>query len=83
MYVLGIGFVDLLIFEVHLLDGFRWFMKYPNEKQMVKDSSHVARPMQEELKENLRHEVETCFNAKINRKEAIVIVDKQQDLSYW
>ena len=51
-------------------------MEYPNEKQMVEDSSHVAGPMQEKLKENLRHEVETCLNAEINRKEAIVIVDK-------
>lgn len=57
IYVLGISFVDLLIFEVHLLDRFRWFMENPNEKQMVEDSAHVARPMQEKFEENLRHEV--------------------------
>lgn len=56
-YVLGISFVDLLIFEVHLLDGFRRLMENPNEKQMVEDSSNVARPMQEKFEENLRHEV--------------------------
>lgn len=73
-YVLGIGFEDLLVLEVHLSDGLRWLVVNPNEEKMVEDGAYVARPMQEKLEEDFRHKVETCLDAKIDRKEAIVIV---------
>lgn len=52
-----------------------------DEHQVVEDGPHVARPVQEQLEEHLRHQKQAGLNAEVHWEQLVVVVQQQQHLS--
>jgi hypothetical protein len=70
-----------LVLQVELAERPRGLVVDADEEEMVEDGADVARPVEEQLEEDLRHQKQACFDAEVKGKQLIVVVKEKEDLT--